>query len=94
MARDPTRAQLRFATAISKKLGVAMPDILTRQSLFVYIKNYRPEFDKQREKEICEQHNARVEAIAYESENENSSYYSDLDAMGLDEYTGGFVDNC
>lgn len=96
MARDPTRAQIRFATAISEKIGVAMPDIRTRQSLFIYIRTYRPEFEKQRRKESCERHNARVAAIAYESENEDQSDYPDswMDAAGLDEYTGGFTDNC
>lgn len=97
MARDPSRAQIRFAEAISLKLGIAMPDICTRQSLFIYIRDHRQEFDKQKMKERCERHNARVAAIAYESENEDIGQdfpeYPTMEDMGLDPYTGGFADN-
>ena len=98
MARDPSKAQVKFARAIADRLGIALPDPATRQSLFIFIRDHRPEFDKQRLKESFERHNARVASIACESESEDLGYdfcseYPAMEDLGLDPYTGGFADN-
>lgn len=42
----PTKKQLEFASAISKSLGIELPKDKTRQSLFLFIRDNRPEYDR------------------------------------------------
>lgn len=46
MKRPPTEKQERLAEMIHKATGVNLPDEKTRQSLFIYIRDNKPEFDK------------------------------------------------
>lgn len=44
--RPPTAKQLKFARAIARALAIEMPAERTRQSLFLFIREHRPEFDR------------------------------------------------
>lgn len=48
MSREPTEKQVRFAEAISAALGLPMPKERTRQSLFLFIRDNRAEYDAMR----------------------------------------------
>lgn len=43
--RDPTDKQIQFATAIAKALRIELPVERTRQSLFLFIRDYKPTYD-------------------------------------------------
>jgi len=91
--RPPTERQVKFAGAIADALGIELPEKKTRQSLFLFIRDHRPQFE---EKRSVDRHNARVYAMAYESENPDNDPDNDetlMDAFGLDPWTGGFADN-
>lgn len=45
--KTPTDKQMAFAEAIERFTGVPLPEIRTRQSLFLYIRDNRPEFERQ-----------------------------------------------
>ena len=44
--RPPTERQLKFAVAIAESLHVRLPQIQTRQTLFLFIRDHRPRFDE------------------------------------------------
>ena len=46
--RAPTGRQVSFARAISAALGIALPELWTRQSLFLFIRDNRPRFERNR----------------------------------------------
>ena len=46
MINPPTEKQIKYAEAISSSLGVPLPKELTRQSLFLFIKSNKQEFDR------------------------------------------------
>ena len=84
---------MQFAAAIAKALRIDLPAERTRQSLFLFIRDHRPLFE---EKKLVDRHNARVYAVAYESENPDNDSDNGgtlMDAFGLDPWTGGFADN-
>jgi hypothetical protein len=44
--RPATEAQKKFAEAIAKELSIDLPKEVTRQSLFLFIRDNRPKFDE------------------------------------------------
>ena len=46
---EPTEKQIKFAKAISEQLGIPLPEVKTRQSLFIFIRDNRGRFDEMRE---------------------------------------------
>lgn len=48
MSREPTEKQMRLAEAISAVLGLKMPKEMTRQSLFLFIRDNKAEYDVMR----------------------------------------------
>lgn len=46
--RPPTEKQVKFAFAIAERLNMRLPRIRTRQSLFLFIRDNRPEFDRRK----------------------------------------------
>lgn len=57
MKRPPTASQERFAEIIRQVTGVKLPDELTRKSLFLYIRDNKPAYDKiTREARKCYRH--------------------------------------
>lgn len=86
--KDPTDKQMQFATSIAETLGIELPAERTRQSLFLFIRDNMPRF---KQKRSMDRHNARVHAVAYESENPagvDESDWAFMDAMGIDSLTG------
>lgn len=45
----PTEKQIKFAKSISEQLGIPLPQIQSRQSLFLFIRDNRGRFDEMRE---------------------------------------------
>ena len=45
MSREPTEKQVQLAEAISAVLGLKMPEEMTRQSLFLFIRDNKAEYD-------------------------------------------------
>lgn len=88
--RNPTDRQMQFASTIARTLGIELPVEKTRQSLFLFIRDNKSKFE---EKMLVDRHNARVNAVAYASEDPMGPDDSDwalMDAMGIDSLTGGF----
>lgn len=48
MRREPTEKQVQLAEAISAVLGLKMPEEMTRQSLFLFIRDNKAEYDAMR----------------------------------------------
>lgn len=48
MSREPTEKQVQLAEAISAVLGMKMPEEMTRQSLFLFIRDNKAEYDAMR----------------------------------------------
>lgn len=44
--REPTEKQIRFAQAISETLNISMPKLMTRQSLYCFIRDNKPEYEE------------------------------------------------
>ena len=100
--RPATEAQKKFAEAIAKELSIDLPKEVTRQSLFIFIRDNRPAFDK------CVA-NSRTssgragnyglygrEVEFYEGQDDRGPYGSsdlEMECYGLDPYTGGFADD-
>lgn len=86
---------MQFASTIANALGIELPAERTRQSLFLFIRDHKPLFEK---KIQVKRRNARVHAVAYESEAPDEDPDPDndwafMDASGIDPLTGGFEDN-
>lgn len=74
----PTKKQIEFASAIAKSLGVVLPDPQTRQSLFLFIKENRPKFEK---------HIALAPTL-----DDVDVDFDEAECLGIDIYTGGLED--
>lgn len=78
MARDPTDKQMRFASAIAETLGIELPAEKTRQSLFLFIRDNKPEYD-------ARQRASRVDWTECLDREEDCDM---AEAMGIDLMTG------
>ena len=81
--RPPTEKQLKFATAIAEALGIELPAEKTRQSLFLFIRDNRPEFDEKQKKPRC----SWLDCL--DREEDADMFW----AMGGDPMTGGLADD-
>lgn len=74
----PTKKQIDFASAIAKSLGVELPNPQTKQSLFLFIKENRPKFEKH---------------IAFTPTLDDVDIdFDEAECLGIDIYTGGLED--
>lgn len=76
--KAPTDRQLKFAIAISSFLSVPLPPVQTRQALFLFIRDNRPEFDKRK---------GYVPTAADVDPDQDEA-----ELLGLDAYTGALND--
>lgn len=97
--RPATEAQKKFAEAIAKELSIDLPKEVTRQSLFLFIRDNRPAFDKRVANSRTPRGHAGhygpygQEGEFYEGQDDRGPYGSsdlEMECYGLDPYTGGF----
>lgn len=95
MARPPTEAQVKFAEAISENTNTSLPNVWTRQSLFLYIRDNRPKYDEL----IRLRREGRAKLVRTKQRrgdpdpiDVDEDWYQ-MTGEGLDPATGGFEDN-
>lgn len=76
--RPPTERQVKFASAIAERLDIRLPRVRTRQSLFLFIRDNRPEFDRRK---------GYVPTVADADPDQDEA-----ELLGLDVYTGALND--
>ena len=88
--REPTEKQIKYASSISKVLDVPMPESLTRQSLFIFIRDNAPKYKqawakwRQKEREDYQRY------LRENCSNKGYKYYSDNTYAGA--YGSDIVD--
>lgn len=82
--RPPTEKQVKFAEAIASELCIKLPAIRTRQSLFLFIRDNRPNYDNRIRLRRKWENPEPIDV--------NEDWYR-MTAEGLDPATGGFADN-
>lgn len=93
--RPPTEKQILFARAISTTLDVDLPEELTRQSLFLFIRDNRPKYDETiKARKECRAKQARMRREREDPDpiDVDEDWYQ-MTGEGLDPATGGFDDN-
>lgn len=80
--RPPTEKQLKFAAAIAETLHVRLPFVQTRQSLFLFIRDNRPRYERLK--------GGFSHWTDYLDRDEDSDI---AEAMGIDLMTGGLADD-
>lgn len=73
--RPPTEKQVKFASAIAERLCIQLPRIRTRQSLFLFIRDNKAEYDAM-----------RTECLGQDYDQDYDCYMAE--AMGIDLMTG------
>lgn len=81
--RPPTERQVEFASAIAERLNIRLPRIRTRQSLFLFIRDNRPKFEKSQ----AEKGWNWTDCLDREEDADMA------EAMGIDILTGGLDDD-
>lgn len=82
--KDPTSKQMEFAAEISRVLEIPMPEVKTRQSLFLFIRDNKPKFD------AAMSHQRDCFDNEFDTDPDQDYYY--MTVLGLDPYTGSLND--
>lgn len=82
--RPPTEKQVKFAEAIASELCIKLPAIRTRQSLFLFIRDNKPNYDNRMRLRRKWENPDPIDP--------DEDWYQ-MTGEGLDPATGGFDDN-